>query len=46
VQDLLAALPVAVFPPIIKANQAAFVDTLGDPPPPIPHRILHCSWLI
>jgi hypothetical protein len=43
---LLAALPVAVFPPITEANQADLVYTLGDLPPPIPHRILHCSWLI
>jgi hypothetical protein len=33
-----AILPPSLAPPAIA--------TPGNPPPPIPHRILHCSWII
>ena len=46
VPDLFAALPVLPLPAAIEAHPGAVALTLGDLPPPIPHRILHCSWLI
>lgn len=47
VQDLVAALPIAADLTFhIPSHAVAGVSALGELPPPVPHRILHCSWLI
>jgi hypothetical protein len=43
----LAALPPARAAAILNSSELSFaLPTIGDAPPPIPHRILHCSWII
>jgi hypothetical protein len=45
--DLIAMLPTAQ--PLLSADagRASFAAELfGSLPPPVPHRILHCSWII
>jgi len=46
-QEILAALP-AGQPLQLSVTSAsiAAVAALADLPPPVPHRILHCSWII
>jgi hypothetical protein len=46
-QELLAALS-SVFPVLADSNPSAFLSirAFASLPPPVPHRILHCSWII
>jgi hypothetical protein len=43
---IYAFAPTAFLPANPSANALAAAITLADLPPPIPHRILHCSWVI
>jgi hypothetical protein len=45
--DIFPALPAAL-PLVVDTARSAFQATIafGDLPPPVPHRILHCSWII
>jgi len=45
--DLVALLPPTQ--PLLSADASQvtrYDETLGNLPPPVPHRILHCSWII
>jgi hypothetical protein len=47
VQDILATLPVAQPLQLDAGNHSILaVAAFGDLPPPVPHRVLHCSWII
>jgi hypothetical protein len=44
--DVAATFPTAVVTDQIIHQSAASVLSLGELPPSVPHRILHCSWII
>jgi hypothetical protein len=47
ISDIFPALPAAT-PIVDDAARSALQATavFGDLPPPVPHRILHCTWII
>jgi len=45
--DLIATLPSVQPLPTIDAGQINQIAAANEnAPPPVPHRILHCSWII
>jgi hypothetical protein len=47
IQDILETLPIAQPLHLDAGNHSILaVAALADLPPPVPHRVLHCSWII